>query len=37
LGDPLVAAVVARLRRTLARPRPVAERTGGFLLALPGD
>jgi len=35
LSDPLAAAVVARLRRTIARAKSTRSETGGFLLALP--
>jgi hypothetical protein len=37
LSDPLAAAVVTRLRRCLARAKPVRSETGGFLLAVPVD
>jgi hypothetical protein len=36
LSDPLAAAVVARLRRMVARTQPPRFDSGGFLLALPG-
>jgi hypothetical protein len=35
LKDPLAAAVVAKLRRALARAKSARSATGGFLLALP--
>ena len=37
LSDPLVAAVVARLRRALARSKPARFDSGGLVLALPAD
>jgi serine/threonine-protein kinase len=37
LSDPLVAAVVRRLRRGVARVQPARSETGGFVLALPRD
>jgi len=37
LSDPLAAAVVARLRRDLARSQPARSETGGLVLALPAD
>jgi hypothetical protein len=37
LGDPLAAAVIARLRRSIARVTPARSGPGGLLLVLPAD
>ena len=36
-SDPLAVAVVARLRHSLGRSKPVRSATGGFVLAVPAD
>ena len=37
LSDPLAAAIVARLRHSLTRSKPVRSANGGFVLAVPAD